>query len=36
MRNRRETGDLVKVFGMIAVVVVTSIVFGASIIGHSG
>jgi hypothetical protein len=33
MWNRRDTGDVVKLLGVIAIIAVMSIVLGASIIG---
>ena len=36
MRNRRDTGDLVKFIGVIGIIAVMSIVVGAALIGSSG
>jgi hypothetical protein len=35
MRNRRDTGDLVKFIGVIGIIAVMSIVIGAALIGSS-
>lgn len=35
MRNRRDTGDLVKFIGVIGIIAVMSIVVGAALIGGS-
>ena len=35
MRNRRDTGDLVKFIGVIGIIAVMSIVVGAALIGSS-
>jgi hypothetical protein len=35
MRNRRDTGDLVKFIGVIGIIAVMSIAIGAAIIGSS-
>jgi hypothetical protein len=35
MRNRRDTGDLVKFIGAIGIIAVMSIVVGAALIGSS-
>ena len=36
MRNRRDTGDLVKFIGVIGIIAVMSIAVGAALIGSSG